>query len=105
MARVSPPTGYTSWNQYIEEQANLSADQSIQARRQVKRDIKLGLIAQVDRQSAGIRYRDYNIYTSPGTVSPTIAHPWTASIPGSGNFVLNDGSNLITTTGDILTTV
>jgi hypothetical protein len=81
MARVTPPNGYTSWNTYIEDQANLSVDQSIEARRLVKRDIKLGMIAAIDRQAGGDitanNYRVYNKYISPGTMSPSIGHPWT----------------------------
>ena len=80
MARVTPPVGYTSWNVYIEAQADASPDQSRAARALVKRDIKLGDIAAVDRQAGNdntkINYREYNVYNSPGTVSPTIAHPW-----------------------------
>lgn len=80
MARINPPPGYSSWNVYIEEQANLSPDQSIEARRLIKRDIKLGMIAAIDRQAGGdlstIRYRPYCYYISPGTFSPAIGHPW-----------------------------
>jgi len=80
MARVTPPLGYDSWNVYIEEQANASLDQSRAARMLIKRDIKLGDIAAVDRQAGGdttkINYREYNLYNTPGTVSPTPVHPW-----------------------------
>ncbi len=80
MARIDPPLGYTSWNVYLEEQADLSPDQSIEARRLIKRNIKLGQIATVDRRAGGdtlaIRYRPFNFYSSPGTFSPVIAHPW-----------------------------
>jgi hypothetical protein len=42
-----------------------------------RRDLKLA-IAQAKRQAVGtVGYRPYNIYTSPGTVSPTTGHPWT----------------------------
>lgn len=84
MARVPVPNGYTSWNAYIEAQADASPDQSIEARRLIKRNIKLGLIAQVDRQTAGNTYRIYNVYTSLGTVSPMIAHPWSLDPNTSG---------------------
>lgn len=78
MSQIPPPMGYDSWNVYIEEQANLSPDQSIEARRLVKRDIKLGMIAQVERQQVGTNsYRPYNVYVSPGTTSPDEGHPWT----------------------------
>ena len=42
-----------------------------------RRDLKLG-IAETERQDVGTNgYRPYNIYTSPGTVSPAVGHPWT----------------------------
>jgi hypothetical protein len=41
-----------------------------------RRDDKLAL-AQIKRQTAGQGYRPYNVYTSPGTVSPAEGHPWT----------------------------
>lgn len=81
MARINPPEGYSNWNSYIEEQADLSPDQSIEARRLIKRDIKLGMIASVERSADGDetnpRFRPYNQYISPGTVSPSVGHPWT----------------------------
>jgi hypothetical protein len=44
-----------------------------------RRDLKLA-IAQTKRQAAGtVGYRPYNVYTSPGTVSPAVGHPWTKS--------------------------
>lgn len=80
MARITPPLGYDSWNVYIEDQADASLDQSLAARRLVKRDIKLDLVAEVERQAGGNTsspsYRVYNTYISPGTVSPDVAHPW-----------------------------
>lgn len=80
MARIAPPLGYDSWNVYIQDQADASLDQSLAARRLVKRDTKLNLIAEVERQAGGDTnshsYRIYNIYTSPGTVSPNEGHPW-----------------------------
>jgi hypothetical protein len=42
-----------------------------------RRDDKLAL-AQTKRQATGTAgYRPYNVYTSPGTVSPAEGHPWT----------------------------
>jgi len=41
-----------------------------------RRDDKLAL-AQTKRQTVGQSYREYNVYTSPGTVSPAEGHPWT----------------------------
>lgn len=67
------PPGYTSWNEYIDYQGSISLNPAL-----TKRDIKLGMVAQVARQAAGQQsYRPYNVYTSPGTVSPAEGHPWT----------------------------
>lgn len=81
MARVAPPLGYTSWNVYIEDQVAGIVD--IDERRLVKRDIKLGMVAQVERQAGGDvtspSYRANNVYSTPGTKSPVIGHPWTAA--------------------------
>jgi len=80
MARIAPPLGYSSWNVYIEKMANDGPDQSIEARRLIKRDIKLGIIARQERFAEGDitspSYRPYHIYEKPGTFSPTIGHPW-----------------------------
>jgi hypothetical protein len=80
MARVPYPNGYNSWNVYIEDQANASGDQSRAARMLVKRNIKLGSIASVDRAAGSdttkVQYRSHNVYNTPGTVSPTSSHPW-----------------------------
>ena len=80
MSRVTPPAGKT-WNQYIEEQADGSPDQSLDARRNAKRNIKLNSIAKVERQAGGDTsspsYREYNKYSAPGTSSPDEGHPWT----------------------------
>ena len=44
-----------------------------------RRDYKLTNIAAVDRQQVGTpSYRTLNQYTSPGTVSPAVGHPWTS---------------------------
>jgi hypothetical protein len=72
MTRIAPPLGYTSWNQYIEDQADASPDQSIDARRLIKRNIKLGMIAPVERAAN----RPNHTYNSPGTVAPAPHHPW-----------------------------
>lgn len=80
MSRIAPPAGYSNWNTYINAQADASSDQGRAARAKIKRDIKLSRIAQPERAAGGNTdspsYREYNQYTSPGTVSPVIAHPW-----------------------------
>ena len=80
MSRVTPPTGYT-WNSYIESQADAAIPQTMANRRLVKRNVKLGQIAQVERKAGGNiaspSYRQYNTYTSPGTYAPTVPRPFT----------------------------
>ena len=45
-----------------------------------RRDLKMA-VATTKRQATGdtttTAYRPYNVYTSPGTVSPAEGHPWT----------------------------
>jgi len=79
MAQTPPPNGFTSWNDYIEQAADASLDQSITARRLIKRDIKLGMIAVAQRLTDN-RYAARNTYVSPGTRSPSIGHPWTSTV-------------------------
>lgn len=99
MARIDPPVGYSSWNVYIEEQADLSPDQSIESRRLIKRDIKLGMIAEIERQANGNElspsYRPYNVYISPGTSSPTLGHPWLISSPILQDRLLQEDRSLL----------
>lgn len=43
-----------------------------------RKDYKLSHIAGPERQKVGTNsYRPYNQYSSPGTHSPTVGHPWT----------------------------
>jgi len=79
MAQTPPPNGFTSWNDYIEQAADASLDQSITARRLIKRDIKLGMIAAAQRLTDS-RYDARNTYVSPGTRSPSPGHPWTSTV-------------------------
>lgn len=72
MSRITPPIGYNNWNSYIEAMANASPDQSIAARRVVKRNIKLGMIASVERSANRIHYT----YVAPGTTAPAPHRPW-----------------------------
>ena len=42
-----------------------------------RRDLKLA-VAQAKRQTPDTNgYRQYNVYTPPGTVSPAVGRPWT----------------------------
>lgn len=68
MARIPVPPGYDSWNDYIERVAGNNKAQ--------RRNIKLGDIAQVERQLPAPSYRQYNIYVAPGTVAPAVGRPW-----------------------------
>jgi hypothetical protein len=102
MSRIAPPSGYVNWNQYIEAQANASVDQSIAARRLIKRNIKLGMIASQERYANGNSnspsWRVYNDYEPPGTVSPAIGHPWlTDATDHLAQFQTEDGLNTIAT--------
>jgi len=72
MSRINPPAGYANWNTYIEAMADASSDQSITNRRKIKRDIKLGMIAAIERSTNRINHT----YNSPGTVAPAPHHPW-----------------------------
>jgi hypothetical protein len=80
MSRIAPPAGYSSWNTYMNAQADASPNQSRAARAKIKRDIKLSKIAQVERQAGGnvdsASYRTLNKYNAPGTAAPIIGHPW-----------------------------
>lgn len=72
MSRINPPAGYANWNSYIEAMADASPDQSITNRRKIKRDIKLGMIAAVERSANRINHT----YVSPGTNCLLPHHPW-----------------------------
>jgi hypothetical protein len=78
-----------------------------------RRDFKLEQIAEVDRQQAGTpSYRPLNLYSPPGTVSPTVGHPWT--LDSGWDDTSGIGANAITAppaliemaleTGDVLGT-
>lgn len=81
MARITPPIGYDSWNQCLQDQIDaLGPNPDPAAIRLLKRDIKIGEYATIERSVEGTpSYRILNVYTSPGTVSPEVGHPWTES--------------------------
>ena len=85
MSRITPPSPYVSWNTYIKDQVAGITDPD--ARRLIKRNIKLELIASPERHAGNDtedpRYREYNMYISPGTVSPTVGRPFVLSSPYS----------------------
>ena len=98
MARIAPPTGYSNWNTYIEEQANLSPDQSIEARRLIKRNIKLSQIAAVERKLPLPSYRPRNIYISPDSPGYVPGQTWTAP-----TLLLENGYRMLTEQDESIT--
>lgn len=78
-----------------------------------RRDFKLENIAEVDRQQVGTpSYRPLNQYSSPGTYSPEVGHPWTIDpgwdpTSGIGENAVVTAAELIelaTEAGDVLGT-
>jgi hypothetical protein len=107
MSRIAPPSPYVSWNTFIEDQVAGITDPD--ERRLIKRNIKLELIASPERHAGNDttdpRYREYNMYISPGTVSPTMNRPWTISSPYSEHNIVteqDDTIDLITEAGETL---
>ena len=74
MARITVPSGYTSWNTYIQAMVD-AAPVDIDARRELKRGIKLRMIAAVERSAAGdVSSPSYRIHHTYNPV--TGGHPW-----------------------------
>ena len=76
-----------------------------------RRDFKLENIAEVDRQQIGTpSYRPLNQYSTPGTYSPDVGHPWTIDpgwTSGIGETAVVTSAELIELaleTGDVLGT-
>jgi hypothetical protein len=97
MARVTPPVPYVSWNAYIKDNTDYITDPV--ARKLAKRNIKLDLIASVERYAnddpTSPSYREYNIYEHPGTVSPTPHRPWQSEATDSlAQLLLESGEYL-----------
>lgn len=64
MALPSVPTGYQSWNQYIEEQGAIIAAAQGLTFQEGKASVKLLEVAMPSRQDVGTpSYRDYNTFT------------------------------------------
>lgn len=65
-----------------------------------RKDLKLAL-ASAKRQQVGTNgYRQYNVYESPGTVSPEEGRPWLLAASGPASFILTeDGLELMTEDG------
>ena len=97
MSRVTPPTPYTSWNVYIKDKTDSIVDPV--ERKLAKRNIKLDLIASVERYAnddvTSPSYREYNIYEHPGTVSPAPHRPWQSEATDSlAQLLLESGEYL-----------
>ena len=79
MALPPTPEGYLNWNQYIEEQGAITADQQGLTLQQGKASVKLLDVAEPARQATGTpSYREYNVFTTwaDRTVAPTTGRPW-----------------------------
>lgn len=73
------PSGYDSWNQYIEEQGAIVAAAQGLTFQEGKASVKLLDVAEPVRQAVGTpSYRIYNVFTTwaDRTVSPTQGRPW-----------------------------
>jgi hypothetical protein len=69
-----------------------------------RRDLKLALAATKRQQTGTNGYRQYNVYESPGTVSPEEGRPWLLFASGPASLLLTeddlelmteDGKNII----------
>lgn len=100
MALPPVPTGYDSWNQYIEEQGAIIAAAQGLTFQQGKESVKCGDVAQPVRQAVGTpSYRIYNVWINyeTSTHAPTEGRPWlTPDIP-SGSEITTQSSDWITT--------
>lgn len=106
MSRITPPLGYFNWTTYIEDQVAGITDPV--ARRQAKKDIKLDIIASVERYANGDTtspsYRVGHIYETPGTVAPTQNRPWvTESTDSLAQLLTEDGAFILTEDNNELT--
>jgi hypothetical protein len=65
-----------------------------------RRDLKLALAAAKRQQVGTNGYRQFNVYESPGTVSPEEGHPWLLMPSGPASLLLaEDGTELMTEDG------
>ena len=106
MARVAPPTSYVNWNTFIKENTDSIVDPV--ARKQAKKDIKLGIIASAERYANGDTtnpsYREGHVYETPGTFAPTQGRPWlTEATDHLAELLTEDGAFLLTEDNNELT--
>jgi hypothetical protein len=110
MALPPVPSGYLSWNQYIEEQGAIIAAAQGLTFQEGKASVKLLDVAMPERQAVGTpSYREYNVFTTwaDRTVAPTEGRPWLLGTPPppAGAFITTeDGFVLATENGDLLIT-
>jgi len=110
MALPPVPSGYDSWNAYIEEQGAIIAAAQGLTFQEGKASAKLLYVAMPVRQDVGTpSYNQYNIFTTWAnrTVAPTIGRPWLAGTPPPpvGSFITTEnGLVLATESGDLLIT-
>lgn len=107
MALPPTPSGYDSWNNYIEINAPaLMVSQGLTFQ-EAKASIKLLEVAMPVRQDFGTpSYRIYNEFTTwaDRTVAPTLGRPWRAG-PIVGDFIITQsGNRLVTQDGNYLVT-
>lgn len=104
------PSGYASWNAYIEEQGAIVAAAQGLTFQEGKATVKLLEVAtpgRIDPDSPD--YMIYNVFTTwpARTVSPTIGRPWRQGppIPIAGlTLVTNTGFALVTNLGQAIIT-
>ena len=108
MALPPTPEGFSNWNEYIEIQGAIVAEQQGLTFQAGKASVKLKLVAEPERQAFGTpSYRIYNIFTTWAnrTVSPTQGRPWiTADEVPSADILTQSDELLITQDNDVLLT-
>ena len=109
MALPPVPSGYDSWNQYIEIQgAVIAAAQGLTVQ-QGRESVKCGEVAQPVRQALGTpSYRVYNVWINyaTSTHAPTEGRPWLLAppVPSGASLTTQSGDALITQGGDVIVT-
>jgi hypothetical protein len=119
MALPPTPSGYDSWNEYIEEQGAIIAAAQGLTFQQGKASVKLLNVAEPVRTAVGTpSYRDYNVFTTwadravipQPNPDPDIqvapGRPWRLSTPPSIDTIVTlSGDALTTLSGDNLVTL
>jgi hypothetical protein len=109
MALPPTPSGYDSWNQYIEIQGAIIAAAQGLTFQEGKASVKLLDVAMPERQAIGTpSYREYNIFVdwASRTVAPTEGRPWLLGTPPpTDDFITTETGDVLTTeAGDLLIT-